>query len=205
MVIPGGLTIFIEGGHKGMLAAQARQMFTKFLQEKCLFSVRPRVTFCGSRNAAFERFKVAKKAGANCLLLVDSEEVADPDIPPWKQKRIVEIDGWTRPTNATDRDLHFMASTMETWLVACDVALRAFFGAGFKTAKLPKSINLERVSKGDVHAALLAATRGSDKGEYAKGPHSFKVLAEMDPERIRARCPNWAGRFCEELTARGMK
>jgi hypothetical protein len=94
---------------------------------------------------------------------------------------------------------------METWLVASSKELAEFFGPGFKAKKLPQAANLETVPKADVYHALEAATKDSSKGSYGKGPHSFKVLAEMDPAQVLKRCPVWAKRFCDELETRGMR
>jgi hypothetical protein len=195
--------IYIEGGTKGTLAAQARQMFTRFLQEKCLNGPRPRVVFSGSRGATYEQFSHGQKEGKNCMLLVDSEEPTDPKITsPWEQHRIKHVDGWKKPAGATDDDLHFMTTTMETWLVASDAELAEFFGKGFRSDKLSKATDLEAVPKNLIMIGLEAATANSSKGKYGKGLHSFKALAGMDPEKIRKRCPKWAVRFCDELHRR---
>ncbi len=191
--------IYVEGGAKGTLAQEARKHFTKFLQNRCLSANRPRVKFCGNRIEALKRFRHGKATGENCLLLVDSEEVATQG-SPWDHPRMAKE--CPRPHDLDDADLHFMASTMETWLISCPEEIEQFFGSGSNIQKLPQRANLEEVSKQDVLNDLQGATRESRKGEYGKGPHSFKLLGLMDPTKVRKRCPYWAVRFCEELKKR---
>jgi len=198
------LVIYAEGGDKGMLAAEARQAFSKFLH-RCFASVRPKVIFCGGRDQAFRQYDLAKKAGEDCLLLVDSEEIALSNVDPWKQDRIVLKDKWKPPANS-DADLHFMAATMETWITACASELAAYFGQGFRLASLPARENLEDEPKKDLNSKLQAATkRSKTKGPYDKGKHSFDLVAGMNPDSILKRCPFWAQRFCDELRRRGMR
>jgi hypothetical protein len=200
------LVIYFEGADKGTLAAEARRAAGKFF-EKCFSSVRPRTTWCGGRGAAYACFCAAKERREDCVLVVDAEEVPDPKISsPWKQRRIINVDRWRKPPSATDRDLHFMAPTMEAWLVANPESLAEYFGKGFKKAKLPPAQDLETVSKDDINAKLRAATKGcSPKGAYDKGRDSFRLLEKAAPAEIRKRCPTWAVRFCDELRSRGMK
>jgi len=55
MVSPKSLTIYIEGGAKGTLAKEAREMFGRFLKDKCGVKRQPRLEFCGSREVAFRK------------------------------------------------------------------------------------------------------------------------------------------------------
>jgi hypothetical protein len=202
------LTLFVEGGGRGTSGtthAAAREGFTKFLQS-CLPAVRPSLRMCGPRDVAYNLYKAAKARGENCILLVDAEDALNKAITdPWQQPRLKERDtAWRKPTGDTGNDLHFMAPTMEAWLVANPEVLKEYFGQGFKIAKLPKASDLETVSKKDIYKAIEDATRASNHGEYGKGPDSFALLGRMEPAAILKRCPYWAKRFCDELKRRGL-
>lgn len=193
------MVIYVEGGTPGALADEARRGFTKFF-EKCLKVRRPRVIACGPRTEALKRFQHGRAQGQDCLLLLDSEEVAARG-SPWDHPRMSKE--CPRPHPYADADLHFMATVMETWLAACPEELEEFYGQGFKSAKLPQAIDLETVTKRDIYAALEKATKETKtKGAYGKGSHSFKLLALVDPMKVRRRCSYWAKRLCEELNNR---
>lgn len=194
------MVIYVEGGARGELAAEARRAFAKFF-EKCL-ERKPRVLACGSRGDALNRFRAAKKKNEDCLLLLDSEEPPST-VDPWDHPRLLEA--CPRPHSYVADDLHFMAAVMETWFIACPEELEVFYGQGFKSAKLPGATDLEAISRHDVFKALEDATKDTKtKGAYGKGAHSFKILACMDPARVRSRCA-WARRLCVELGRRGFK
>src|SRR5690606_35875463 len=119
---------------------------------------------------------------------------------PWAHVRGRVGDGWARPERASDADLHLMVECMEAWIVADRGALRRFYGAELHEKALPTRADVEKVAKRDLYRALEAATRGSRKGGYDKGAHSFKLLAEVDPAALR-REP-WAARLFAELERR---
>lgn len=133
-------------------------------------------------------------------MLVDSEgPVAGTS--PWDHVRQRTGDGWERPANASDDDLHFMIECMEAWLIADRVALEQHFQALNQRA-LPGWSELERVPKTDLYAALDRATPRGNK--YDKGPHSFKVLEKVRPAVLRTACPS-ADRFFTELDRRSSR
>lgn len=205
MVNGPGLVVFVEGGARGSLAAEARQGFKRFLENGFLSSVRPSVIACGSRNEAFDRFRQAVSGGQNCILLVDSEAVPTSSCPAWQQPHIAKMDRWAKPRHSSDDDLHFMAPTMEAWLVACESELAAFFGQGFRPQRLPQAPNLETVPKSRIYASLKAATKDTAKGPYSKASHSFELLGRCKPNTVQVRCPDWGKRFLAELRKRGCR
>ena len=166
----------------------------------------PRVVACGSRNAAFDRFRTDLRSTGDDypLLLVDSEEpVADANQPganssgAWEH--LDECDGWTRPAGAGNDQAQLMVTTMETWLLADRQALAAYF-SGMNASALPPDIELENRRKEDVLRALEDAARPSSKGAYVKGRDSFALLAQVDPAALRSRLPHFR-RFTETLEA----
>ena len=90
---------------------------------------------------------------------------------------------------------------MESWFLADWPAVKSFFGQGFSASSLSGDA-IENIPKLTVYATLQNATRNcKTKAPYGKGPHSFKLLARIDPERVMAASP-WAKRFIDELARR---
>ena len=93
-----------------------------------------------------------------------------------------------------DDAIHLMAQTMETWILADSEALAKYYGQNFAPNALPKSDDLERVSKADVEQALKRATQKTQKGAYHKIKHASDLLKRIDPEKARKKC-----RHCDRL------
>lgn len=201
------MTIFVEGGNRGALNSECRRGF-RALIEKALpagcrlrFDIRP----CGSRTAAFDNFRLALESGdTDVALLVDGEDVITNLAPetgltrdPW-QHFISRGETWHRPARAVNAQIHLMAVSMETWLVADAAKLAAYYGQGFQAGALPTHAQLENVAKPALNSGLARATRHTTKGEYSKGSHSFAVLATLDPAAIERRSPH-AKRFFDFL------
>lgn len=193
--------IYVEGGGEGKgskaLKSELRQAFQTFFKGWGLDGVLPSVVACGARNQAFEDFKTAikkPKAGEMILLLVDSE-----DYPACKLKwaHVAKRDGWIKPNQVTEDQLYFMAVCMESWFMADKQALADFYGQGFQPNQLPKTSAgqpLEQFSKSVIYAGLENATRSTQKGEYGKGAHSFKILAKVDARKVIGH-----GKYAQEL------
>ena len=77
-----------------------------------------------------------------------------------------------------------MVQVMESWFLADKEALRAFYGRGFRRKALPQRHDIEKISKQDVFNGLKNATKGTSKGRYNKGSHSFAILAMIDPKKV---------------------
>ncbi len=196
--------LYVEGGgdKNPSLASECRKAFSK-LFEKAGVTQRPRVIACGGRKAAYDQFCTAhEEAKAEVWLLVDAEGVvaSGPPFDPWAHVNGRKGDAWDRPSDATDDQFHFMSVVMETWLLADRAALKTVFGARLDETKLPpESASLETTDKRAVYAALAAATKPTPSGEYGKGSHSFKVLAEVAPGKLRPL--SWANRFLDAMGA----
>ncbi len=197
--------LFVEGGgDNDALKTQCRRGFRKFLERAGLAGRMPRIVACGNRRHAYEQFSIAVGNAARgdvFVLLVDSEgPVAAPAAraEPWKHVATRQGDGWSKPPGATDDDLHFMVECMESWFVADRQALRGFFGQGFNAAALPANPQVENIPKAAVLNGLKNSSRGSSKGPYAKGAHSFQILALVDPTNVRAAA-SYAARLLAHL------
>jgi hypothetical protein len=135
--------------------------------------------------------------GDVAILLVDSEEPVTGNFP-WEHVKARPGDGWDKPEAATDDHLHLMVECMESWFLADKEALEKFYGQGFKNNSLPAKPKIEEVSKSDVYRGLKDATKDTKKGEYGKGTHSFKILAIVDPAKVRDAAPS-ADRLLKHL------
>lgn len=200
--------LYVEGGgDTAVLKTACREGFTKFLTRAGL-TKRPRIVACGGRQNAYESFRTAVESGEEALLLVDSEgpvaAQVQPDNPqtwqPWKHLKARPGDGWDRPPSAADTDCHLMIQCMESWFLADRAALAAFFGQGYRENALPAVANpIDGVGKEQVYSALANATKDcKTKAPYGKGEHSFKLLAALDPDKVRIASA-WANRFFVEL------
>ena len=196
--------LYVEGGgdKQPALASECRRAFGK-LFEKANVKQRPRVVVCGGRKSAYDQFCKAHSEGkTDVWLLVDAEErvAAGPPFDPWSHVKARRGDGWDRPHGATDAQLQLMNVVMEAWLLADQAALIEVFGPKLDTSKLyAEGPTLETRSKPSIYDALAAATKPTPSGGYGKGTHSFKVLAEVSPAKLRRL--SWANRFMVEMGA----
>lgn len=145
----------------------------------------------GSRRLDFDRTNAATPPGRS--------------VRPWQHLHERMGDGWEQPEGATNAQIHFMVASMESWFLADKEALGAYFRGPhrrehFNEGALPGRPDIEGINKPEAMAALGRATRqNQSKREYtdkSKGPHSFKILESLDPEKI-ARASYHAQRlFC---------
>lgn len=157
--------MFIEGGAKGELAAEARRAFSQ-LFERLDLEMKPHVVACGGRSEAYKKFKEhLERDETPALLLVDAEEVVKT-ISPWDHVKNRRGDGWARPSRARDEDLHFMAVVMETWCLV---------GRG------PSVPNPEKIAKEKVFQRLKKVDALWSERMKAR---SFELLEGCDPARL---------------------
>ena len=189
-------TICVEGGGQGKGASIAhRNGFISFIQRAGLQGKMPKIRLCGSRYRAYSKFKKMSEYRQDVILLVDAETTVTTN-QPWEHLK--KEDGWERPDGTTDEQCHLMVQIMESWFLADKQALTKYYGRQFNTSALPKNQNIEEISKVDVEGGLKKATKKTQKGEYSKGSHSFKILALLDPEKVRKASP-YADRFIKTL------
>ncbi len=77
--------------------------------------------------------------------------------------------------------------------------IQKFYGPTFRASALSARTNVETIPKGELLSGLKAATSNCQKGEYAKGAHSFLILERLHPARVRAASPLWCERFLRSL------
>lgn len=199
--------LIVEGGgdNNDALKTECRKGFRCFLEKAGFEGMMPRIVAAGGRRQAYDQFQTSVlSAGSDdvVILLVDSEAPVTSiagSAQPWMHVKNRDGDGWNKPHGATDGDLHFMVECMESWFLADPTALREFYGQGFTATPIPKNSHVEQISKADVYAALKKVTKGTKtKGEYGKGKHAFKILALIDPAKVRAAAP-YADRLLSHL------
>jgi Domain of unknown function (DUF4276) len=115
-------TIYLEGGGDSRdLPIRCLKGFRKLL-ERCGYLGRlPKLVACGGRSAAFDAFKTAlshTRKGDFVALWIDSEDPAADAEAAWEHLKARKGDGWKRPKRATDEQVLFMTTCMETWIVA---------------------------------------------------------------------------------------
>ncbi len=194
--------LFVEGGgnNNDALRTECRQGFATLLRKAGFEGRMPKIIACGGRQNAYEQFCTAFSDGSDAdvaMLLVDAEEQVTVK-SPWAHVKARQGDGWEKPTAATDDHLHLMVVCMESWFLADKDTLALFFGQNFRLESLPANPNVEQVSKADVYKGLENATKDTKKGVYGKSVHSFKILAFIDPTKVRSVAPS-ANRLLEHL------
>jgi len=198
--------IYVEGGgDQARLKRECRRAFSKFFEKAGFKGRMPRIVACGSRGSAYDDFSTAVKTTTDeelPLLLVDSEAPLQPrhqqagQFDPWGH--LQAQDGWNQPANTDGEQAHLMVQCMEAWFLAERQCLRNFFGNQFQANALPSNPNIESIGKQQLFNALKSATRHTQKGEYGKGAHSFKILELIEPERVFQQSP-WADSLRDKL------
>ena len=148
---------------------------------------------CGSREQTFKRFRDAvngTQPDELVVLLVDAEAAVDKDTP---RAHLQTRDNWNLAFAADDM-VHLMVQVMETWIVADPDPLAKYYGSGFRKNALPRTDNLETISKASAMDALNQATRSTQKGVYHKIRHASDILQRIDQRQVRKRCP-----ACDQL------
>lgn len=189
-------TLYLEGGGSGpdskALQSRCREGFRKLL-EKCDFKLRmPRTFACGGRASTFDDFKTAhrnKATGDYVAMLIDSEDPLADLEAAWQH--LAERDHWEQPAGATNDQVLFMTTCMETWVVADRAALRRHYGSKLQVSALPPLVQLEACGRHDVQDKLAHATRNCSNA-YTKGKRSFEVLAKLTPEILVEHLPSFA-------------
>lgn len=192
-------TLYLEGGGSGpdskTLQSCCRRGFRKLL-EKCNFNgPMPRTFASGGRDRVFDDFKTAhknKEPGQVVAMLIDSEEPMANIEEAWKHlQNVGTVTKWKKPKGATDDQVLFMNTCMETWIVADRDALQAHYGSDLQGSALPSLAALEARSRHDVQDKLTHATRKS-KHAYTKGRRSFEVLEKLSPDVLEEHLPSFA-------------
>lgn len=197
-----GVAIYMEGGGESPGGKAALRQGMDALLEPLKAAARKhrlrwKLVPCGGRDGAFRAFRKAPDDDALVVLLVDSEAPVGSTSPV---AHLGQRDGWALRRDENDA-IHLMVQVMETWIVADMDALTEYYGRGFRPNRLPRHQALEEVPKAEVARALDEATAGTTKGAYHKIRHAGDLLARIDSERVKERCPHF-GRMWEWLEGR---
>lgn len=184
--------LYIEGGESKDDQIRCREAFRRLLERSGLTGRLPRLTACGGRNSALDDFKTAHaaaKLGHFVAMLIDSEDPVANPAKTWDHLKV--WDRWDRPAAASDEQVLFMTTCMETWIVADRATLRAHYGHRLQENLLPPTDGLEARDRHEVHDRLAQATRDCSNA-YRKGKRSFVVLGELDPKAMTPLLPSFA-------------
>lgn len=189
--------LYIEGGGNSKEEKiRCREAFASPLKRQGYEGSMPRLTACGGRGDAFDSFKTAHakaKLGQFIALLIDSEDPAEVPADPLKQPtwdHLKQRDGWDRPIGASDEQVLFMTTCMETWIVADREMLRAHYGHKLNESRLPPTEQLESRHRHELQKQLERATEATSK-PYRKGKRSFELLAKLNTEALAPLLPSF--------------
>lgn len=183
--------IFLEGGGNSKeLNIRCREGFRK-LFAKCGFEGRmPTLIPGGGRNDVLADFARALRSHGErdfVALLIDSETPPRDIEATWQHLQGQRL---TKPTDATDEQLLFMTTCMETWIVADRSAFSAHFGNASRDSVLPSLHDLESRLPVELFGALRKATSGC-RQPYAKGAVSFLLLGKLSPNELERHLPSF--------------
>lgn len=185
------IKLYVEGAaqRNDLQRTQCREAFSMFFKAAGV-AKRPRTVPCGSRQAAYDAFKVAvgsAKSDELPLLLVDSEDPIADGRSNWQHLKA--RDNWDKPLSAREDQVFLMVQVMESWFLADLDTLRRYFGSGFSDAQFRAWPALEAVPKQTVLEVLDKATANC-KQVYKKGDVSFAILSNLNPAQVEATCPH---------------
>lgn len=196
--------LFVEGGakHNSALNTACRKGFSSMLTKAGLGKRMPRVITCYDQDNAFNELNsalVSASKNDRLFLLVDAEEKVVA-ATAWEHVAQRKNHQHEKPSKAEEDQLHLMAQCMESWFLADRPALNKALSARLDESALPRpEAPIEQIEKAEVFRCLNRAIQKDDKKRsYKKGEHSFRVLAQLDPARVRAASP-WAERFFATL------
>lgn len=176
--------LYIEGGESKEDQIRCREGFRKLLEKSGFTGKMPRLTASGGRNATFDHFTTKHRQSRPkdyIAMLIDSEDPLRDTEKTWKH--LQQRDKWDPPAGATDDQVLFMTTCMETWIVSDRPVLKAHYGHHLQESALPPAENLEDRHRHDVHERLSRATRNCSNA-YAKGRRSFEVIGLLNPSEL---------------------
>jgi hypothetical protein len=121
-------------------------------------------------------------------MLIDSEDPVTNAEKTWEHLK--KRDNRTQPQGASDEQVLFMTTCMETWIVADPGAMRLHYGHELQESALPALNDLERRNRHNVQQMLKHATRQC-KNAYQKDKRSFRALAQLTPATLDQRLPSF--------------
>ena len=186
------IRIYVEGGgQKADARDDLRVGMSKFLDPVRQVDRNRRnklkITFCGSRREAFDRFRGALKLHHQDfnILLVDSEGPLTN--PLWRY--LEQRDSWSI-SDVSEDQCQLMVQIMEAWLASDLKALEKFYGQGFNSNPILNMNDIESIDKDQLVSSLENATRNSTKRMYHKIRHAPELLASLNADVVRERAPH---------------
>lgn len=184
--------IYIEGaGPSKDQKIECRKGFRQLLERSSFKGRMPKLVASGSRNAAFDDFKNANKNAKSSIfiaMLIDSEDPVKDTYKTWDHLK--KRDNWDKPEGATDEQVLFMTTCMETWIVTDRKAIKGHFHGNFHDNSLLPLQNIEQRDRHEVHDVLVKASKNCTN-RYKKGDRSFEILGKLDPEVLRKYLPSF--------------
>lgn len=184
--------LYLEGGGDSKeLHARCREGFRKLLESSGFTGRLPKLVACGGRNATFDNFKTAqakKSKGEFVGLWIDSEDPLKDLEATWEH--LLQRDNWEKPDGATDDQVLFMTTCMETWIVADRETLKKHFGSDLQLSALLPLKKLEERTRQEVLESLEHATRNCQNA-YKKGKRSFEILGKLSPTVLEQHLPSF--------------
>jgi hypothetical protein len=184
--------LYIEGAESKEDQIRCREGFRRLLEKAGFTGRLPRLSACGGRDSAFDDFKIAHTSanpGHFVAMLIDSEDPMADIEKAWAHLKA--RDNWEKPAGASDEQVLFMTTCMESWIVADRETLKTHYGHNLQENALPPTNNLESRGRADVHGKLEHATRNCTNA-YKKGKRSFVVVGELNPETLKPLLPSFA-------------
>lgn len=192
--------LYLEGGGSGAnskeLDIRCREGFRRLL-EKCGYKEQrrmPRLFACGGRAAVFDDFATAlssRRAAGYVAMWLDSEEPMADIEQTWKHlQNVRSVPKWDTPEGASDDQVLFMTTCMETWIVADRVALKEHCGDELQESGLLSLVDLEQRLRHEVQENLVHATRDCSNA-YAKGRRSFEIFGKLTPSTLEKHLPSF--------------
>jgi len=188
--------IYVEGGGDSKeLRIRCREGFRKLI-ENCGFSGRmPRLTACGGRDAVYDDFKTRNaQKGSNdyVAMWIDSEEPMINIDRAWDHlQKVTTVTAWNKPERASDDQVLFMTTCMETLIVADRDTLSEHYGTKLQESTLtPLLPELEKRTRDEVQEKLKYATRNCSNA-YRKGRRSFEILGRLMPDTLEKSLPSF--------------
>ena len=182
--------IYVEGGAKGadskVQKIRCQQAFHKLLDRMGFTGRKPKLKACGSRKDVYKDFCTAHAVQKKdwIAMWIDSEDPMADFEKAWAHlATVTTVAKWKKPKGATDDQVLFMSTCMETWIVADRKSLRAHYGKDLHEKTLPPLNNLEKRDRHDVQDRLELATKDCTNA-FEKGEPSYLVFGQLNPSAL---------------------
>lgn len=187
--------LFVEGGGDNKrLRTECRRGFRKLLERAGLTGRMPRIVPCGGRSAAYDDFCTAQRASASLAMLLVDAEAKVTATSPWDHVKNRRGDGWDRPGNATNDQLHLIREDLVVLLqqlrpepVTATATRRGDGSCQHSPAGLGQ--------QGPPPKAATNATLSADEATWGRPCRRRNSNATMPTARVanRGRSRPWAG------------